>query len=590
MSPFASAVRHLLFTGKGGVGKTALACAAAISLADGGKRVLLVSTDPASNLDEMLQTTLTNAPTPVPGVPGLMAMNLDPERAAEAYRQRVIGPYVGVKPEEEVRTIREQLSGACTTEIAAFDQFADLLAGGEQAAAFDHVVFDTAPTGHTLRLLQLPRAWTEFLDTNEHGASCLGPHSGLTMQRDRFAAAVRALSDSSATLIVLVTRPNTAALREAERTSNELRALDIANQTLVVNAVFHASDATDRVAVAFERRGSEALASMPDALRALPRYDVPLRPFDMVGLPALRGLLSGRAVAQGVPASDVVPRVELPNMRALVDELAQGQHGLVMVMGKGGVGKTTIAASIAVELAARGVPVHLSTTDPAAHVSATVQGVLPLLTVSRIDPAAETRAYTERMLERRGANLDAEGLALLREDLRSPCTEEVAVFHAFSRIVAESRRGHVVLDTAPTGHTLLLLDATGSYHRQVTRGLSPSDAGRIVTPLMRLRDPEQTKVILVALPEPTPVSEAAQLQSDLRRAGIEPFAWVINASLAATGTRDPLLRQRLAGEHAQIERVRRDYAKRVAIVPWVADEPVGPERLRALIDPADGSA
>jgi arsenite-transporting ATPase len=582
VNPFRSPVRHLFFTGKGGVGKTALACATALALADAGKRVLLVSTDPASNLDEMLATKLTNAPTSIAAASGLYAMNLDPERAAEDYRARVLAPYVGVKSEQELADIREQLSGACTTEIAAFDEFSELLAGGGGAAGFDHVIFDTAPTGHTLRLLQLPKAWTSFLDTNERGATCLGPHSGLTMQRDRFAAAMEALTDPSRTLIVLVTRPNEAALREAARTSSELRALDVTSQTLVVNATFHASDPSDAIARAFERRGADALANMPDSLRELPRVEVPLRGYDMVGLRALRALFSEKESAR-IAAAPPIGRVDLPSVRDLVDELASADHGLVMVMGKGGVGKTTLAAAIAVELAARDIPVHLSTTDPAAHVAATVQDVVPHLTVSRIDPVAETRAYTERMMERRGADLDEEGRALLREDLRSPCTEEVAVFHAFSRIVSEARRGHVVLDTAPTGHTLLLLDATGAYHREVTRGLSQRDAGRIVTPLMRLRDPTATKIILVTLPEPTPVSEAAQLQADLRRAGIAPFAWVINASLAATGTRDPLLRQRLAGEYEQIERVRREYAKRVAVVPWVAEEPVGPTRLRALL-------
>jgi arsenite-transporting ATPase len=582
MTPFASPVRHLFFTGKGGVGKTALACATAISLADAGKRVLLVSTDPASNLDEMLQTKLSSEPTPIEGVPRLFAMNLDPDRAAEDYRLRVLAPYEGLKTAEELAKIREQLSGACTTEIAAFDRFAQLLAGGAEAAQFDHVIFDTAPTGHTLRLLQLPRAWTTFLDSNVRGASCLGPHSGLTMQRDRFAAALAALSDPGRTMIVLVARPNTSALREADRTSSELRALSVANQLLVVNAVFRATDPGDRVAAAFERRGVDALAAMPANLQALPRFEVPLRPFDMVGLTALRALLADKQ-APALTAVEPATHVELPRLGALLDEIAGSDHGLLMVMGKGGVGKTTIAAAIAVELAARGLSVQLSTTDPAAHIAATVNGVVPHLQVSRIDPAEETRQYIEKVMKRKGARLDEEGRALLEEDLRSPCTEEVAVFHAFSQMVAESRRGHVVLDTAPTGHTLLLLDATGAYHRDVMRGLSDADASRLVTPLMRLRDPAQTKIIIVTLPEPTPVSEAAQLQEDLRRAGIEPFAWVINSSFAASGTRDPLIRQRVALEYAQIERVRRDYAKRIAAVPWMPEEPVGSERLRELV-------
>ncbi len=580
MNPIPAPTRHLFFTGKGGVGKTALACATALSLADQGKRVLLVSTDPASNLDEMLGTKLSSEPTSVAGASGLWAMNVDPERAAEAYRQRVIGPYVGTKSDDEIKTMREQLSGACTTEIAAFDQFAGLLSGSDIEAPFDHVIFDTAPTGHTLRLLQLPGAWTTFLETSQHGASCLGPHSGLTTHHDRFAAALRALADAKDTTVVLVTRPDSAALREAARTSTELRALGVIKQRLVINAVFRAHDRNDAVAVAFERRGLDALASMPETLAALPASEVSLKPYNMVGLSALRSLSGGAEP----PAVENDGPSELPGgligLDSLINELARTDHGLVMVMGKGGVGKTTMAAAIAVELAARGVQVHLSTTDPAAHVAATIAGKVERLEVSRIDPAAETRAYTQRVLERKGAGLDAAGRALLEEDLRSPCTEEVAVFHAFARIVAQARSGFVVLDTAPTGHTLLLLDATGAYHRDVIRGLSEREATRLVTPLMRLQDPGYTKVILVTLPETTPVSEAAQLQTDLRRAGVEPFAWIVNASLAATGTRDPLLRRRMVAEIGQIERVRREYAKRVAIVPWMQEEPIGPQRLR----------
>lgn len=580
MNPFDSPTRHLFFTGKGGVGKTALACAAAISMADGGKRVLLVSTDPASNLDEMLGVRLGNGPTPVPGVPNLEAMNIDPAAAAEAYRERVISPYRGVKSDDEIRTVREQLSGACTTEIAAFDQFAGLLADAEGAADFDHVVFDTAPTGHTLRLLKLPRAWTEFLDTNTRGASCLGPHSGLTMRHERFAAAMRALSDDARTTILLVTRPDPAALQEAERSSHELRDLGVHNQRLAVNAVFHATDRADPVALAFEQRGSRALAEMPEGLRALPRFEVPLQGFNLVGLAALRSLFEEHATP--VVASEPAEPVELPALCTIIDELAGAQHSLVMVMGKGGVGKTTVAAAVALGLAARGVQVHLSTTDPAAHLAATIAGSVENLRVSRIDPAAETRRYVDRVLERKGRDLDADGRALLEEDLRSPCTEEVAVFHAFSKLVSEASRGVVVLDTAPTGHTLLLLDATGAYHRDVMRGLPPGDGARLKTPLMRLQDASFTKILLVTLPETTPVSEAAALQADLRRAGIEPFAWVINASLSATATSDPVLRERAASEMRQIERVRREYARRVAVVPWMAEAPVGPERLRAL--------
>lgn len=570
--------RYLFFTGKGGVGKTSLSCASAIALADRGLRVLLVSTDPASNLDEMLSVELSSEPREIPLVKGLFAMNIDPEAAAAQYRTRVLDQLGPDASDTEKSTVREQLSGACTTEIAAFDEFVGLLAG--DAPDFDHIVFDTAPTGHTLRLLSLPKAWTGFLENNERGASCLGPHSGLKMQEARFREALQCLGDPARTTIVLVTRPDRGAIREAARTSAELSALGLSNQLLVVNGRFHAVDQRDTVASAIAREQDDALAAMPAVLAGLPHDEVPLLGFDMVGLPALRALMLPAAA----PATVVEPDapLDLPRISKLVDEIASGGRGLVMVMGKGGVGKTTIAAAIAVGLAARGHAVHLTTTDPAAHVTFVVGGTMPGLTVDRIDPATETERYVEKIMASRGRDLDDQGKALLREDLASPCTEEVAVFHAFSRVVSEARSSFVVIDTAPTGHTLLLLDATGAYHRQMTRHVDPDAPGRLVTPLMRLQDADYTRVILVTLPETTPVSEAGALQDDLRRAGIEPYGWVINKSMSATGTRDPLLRSRLNGERAQIDRVRADYARRVYLLEFRTTPPVGLDELERL--------
>lgn len=575
--------RYLFFTGKGGVGKTALSCATAIRLAGRGKRVLLVSTDPASNLDEMLGVSLSNHPTGIPGIDGLFALNIDPDVAADDYRKRVITPYEAIWTEAQVAELREQLAGVCTVEVAAFDEFAGLLAGDETSRAYDHVIFDTAPTGHTLRLLSLPRVWAGFLESTTEGASCLGPHSGLKMQEERFVEALAALNDAARTTIVLVTRPDRAALREADRTAGELENLDIRNQQLVINGTFEATDRADAVAMALERRGQEALRDLPPRLGSLPTMRVPLRPFNMVGITALRAMLDDRVDLTLAQAAPPLPRPNLPGLGPLLDEIAAPGRGLVMVMGKGGVGKTTIAAAIAVELASRGLPVHLSTTDPAAHVASTLGEEVENLTVSRIDPVAETKAYVGRMMEVRGANLDEAGRALLAEDLSSPCYEEVAVFSAFTHLIGEARSKLVVLDTAPTGHTLLLLDATGAYHRQVARGDRSSRSGRVVTPLMRLRDPSYTKVLLVTLAETTPVSEAATLQGDLRRAEIDPFAWVVNGSLAAAGSEDPCLRQRVAGELEQLKVIRERHAKKMAIVPWATEEPVGAARLRALV-------
>ncbi len=581
--------RHLFFTGKGGVGKTSLSTAAALSLADAGKHVLLVSTDAASNLDEMLGIELRNTPVPVPGAPGLSVLNIDPDNAAESYRQRVLAQMGAGATAEELSTVREQLSGACTTEIASFDEFSSLLADGAQD--WDHIVFDTAPTGHTLRLLSLPKAWTGFLDGNDRGASCLGPHSGLKMQEVRFQAALDALSDPAKTTVVLVTRPDRGAIAEAARTSVELRELGLNNQRLAVNGVFHASDRADAVACAIEDLGQQALDGMPASLRELPQDRVPLRPFDTVGLQALRALLvPGEAPVALATTSQDLDANPLPGLTALADDLAAAGHGLIMVMGKGGVGKTTIAAALAIGLVQRGKTVHLSTTDPAAHLDGTFEGDLPGLKVSRIDPKVETQRYIDKIMAAKSPNLDAQEQALLLEDLQSPCTEEVAVFHAFSRIVSEGRSAFVVLDTAPTGHSMLLMDATGAYHRQMTREFEGHGAARVVTPLMRLQDAGYTKIILVTLPEVTPVSQAAALQDDLRRARIEPYAWVLNKSVLAAGTHDPLLQARLAGERKQIKRMSSGLARRLYSLPWLSVPPISLGELSKLVHAPETAA
>ncbi len=560
--------RHLFFTGKGGVGKTSTACATAIALADRGRRVLLVSTDPASNLDEVLGVALSPQPTPLPAVPGLFALNLDPEAAARDYRERVVGPYRGVLPQAAVASIEEQLSGACTVEIAAFDEFSKLLGDPATTAGFDHVVFDTAPTGHTLRLLELPVAWSAFLDSNVGGTSCLGPLAGLDAQRDLYQAALAALGDPRATALFLVSRPERTALDEAERTRAELAALGITNQRLILNGMFTARNGSDPVARALEARGRQALEEMPPALQVLPCSEVPLVPFELVGIEALRGL--GRERLQAQSSTEREAHLSAANgllaLDALVSDIARSGCGVVMAMGKGGVGKTTLAVVIATELARRGHRVHLTTTDPAAHVEATVEGAVPGLHVTRIDPEAETRAYSDEVLQTAGPGLDARGRALLEEDLRSPCTEEIAVFRAFARSVAAGVDGFAVIDTAPTGHTLLLLDAAQAYHREVARSLDDiPEAVRELLP--RLRDPDFTRVLLVTLPEATPVHEAAQLQRDLVRAGIAPFAWVVNQSLTPLAVHDPVLASRQRREGRYVDEVK-GLASRIALTPW----------------------
>jgi arsenite-transporting ATPase len=583
--------RFLFFTGKGGVGKTSIACATAIQLADAGKRVLLVSTDPASNVGQVFDVRIGNHITTLPAVARLSALEIDPQAAAQAYRDRIVGPVRGILPDATVKGIEEQLSGACTTEIAAFDEFTALLTDGVLTNVYDHIIFDTAPTGHTIRLLQLPGAWSGFLDQGKGDSSCLGPLAGLEKQRTQYRQAVEALADPVRTRLILVARAQQSTLREVARTSEELGKIGLSQQYLVINGVLPRSEAAlDPLAAAICTREQAVLSNLPDVLEAIPCDQLVLKPFNLVGVEALRQLFTDAVsgeIRSSAPQAGAVDSLsfdsidEASSLSALVDAIATDEHGLVMLMGKGGVGKTTLAAAVAVELARRGLPVHLTTSDPAANLSDTLEASMENLAVSRIDTQAETERYRQHVLETKGANLEADGRALLEEDLRSPCTEEIAVFQAFARIIREAGQKFVVMDTAPTGHTLLLLDATGAYHREIMRQATDKRL-HVRTPMMRLQDEKQTKILLVTLAETTPVLEAASLQADLRRAGIEPWAWIINSSVAAAHPLSPLLLRRAQNELREVQAVANHHARRFAIVPLLREEPVGVTHLLAL--------
>lgn len=571
--------RFMFLTGKGGVGKTSIACASAVLLADQGKRVLLVSTDPASNIGQVFGVDIGNAITKIPGVPELEALEIDPEAAAQDYRERIVAPVRGLLPEREIQSITEQLSGSCTTEVASFDEFTGLLTNDELTETYDHIVFDTAPTGHTIRLLQLPGSWSDFLEAGKGDASCLGPLAGLEKQRSSYLAAVTALKNPSSTRLVLVSRAQESALQEVARTRVELAHAGIDSGYLVINALLPKSDDEDALAESIRHRERHALELLPESLRDLPRDEIHLRAANVMGLAALRNLL---ADIDGEPdlavTGSAIP--EDPGLCPLVDEIEADGKGLVLCMGKGGVGKTTIAAAIAVELALRGHAVHLTTTDPAAHLQQTLGEEIPNLRVTRIDPAEATQRYREHVIATKGAQLDDVGRAHLIEDLMSPCTEEVAVFREFASVIREARRAFVIVDTAPTGHTLLLLDATGSYHRDIVRQMGGQEG--IVTPMMMLQDPALTKVVIVTLPEQTPVLEAKQLQYDLDRAGIKTWAWVVNNSVSAAQPTSAFLLKRAASEVEPLKQVRA-LSPRVARVPLQEREPIGAEYLEELV-------
>ncbi len=574
----------LFFTGKGGVGKTSIACAVAVSLADNGHKVLIVSTDPASNLQDVFEIDLRNQPIEIPMVKNLYACNLDPEEAAKTYREKVVGPYRGKLPDAVVSTMEEQLSGACTVEIAAFDEFTNLLANEEMVNQFDYILFDTAPTGHTLRLLQLPSAWTGFLDESTHGASCLGPLSGLDEKRGLYAKTVEALSNPDQTTLMLVARPDVSSLEEANRASKELKDIGILNQNLIVNGLMSQYVQGDEISTAFYTRQQESLKKVPEELQQMVMYSVPYVSYPLTGINHLRRLFKSETLPETEIKNVELSPEKLTEFKDVVEDFSKNGTKVIFTMGKGGVGKTTVASAIAVGLVEKGHRVHLTTTDPAAHLDFIFSNseAKELLSISRIDPKAEVDAYKKEVLTKASEELDEDGIAYIQEDLNSPCTEEIAVFRAFADVVAKSNDEIVVIDTAPTGHTLLLLDASESYHKELEKATGEVPES-VKTLLPRLRNPKETSVVIVTLAEATPVLEANRLQEDLKRAEITPKWWVINQSLYATDTKDAILKGRSQAEKAWIKKIKNELTSNCAIIPWQPEEKIGYEKVKEYI-------
>lgn len=552
---------YLFFTGKGGVGKTTTASATAVQLADDGNQVMLVSTDPASNLQDVFETELTNKPKSIKNVSGLYVANFDPVVAANEYRESVIGPYRNVLPEAALKNMAEQLSGSCTVEIASFNEFSNFLTSPEIAKRFDYIIFDTAPTGHALRMLQLPSAWSDYLDKNDRGASCLGQLAGMGEKKATYAKAVETLNNPDLTTLMLVTRPQRASFIEAARASRELADMGMKHQQVIVNGTLltHNDEASQAI---FEQQQAD-LANLPHLLQNYPMSEVPLRAYNVTGLDKIRLLLKTKQPdIQSVEVYDY----QYPALDKIVADLVATDKKIIFTMGKGGVGKTTVAVQITKKLVAQNKTVHLATTDPADHLNF-FKTADPAITISHIDEKRVLKDYQDEVMENARATMNSDDVDYVAEDLRSPCTQEIAVFRAFANIVAQDDSDVVVIDTAPTGHTLLLLDSTQSYAKEVNRSAGGVPQS-IVDLLPRLQDPDQTEIVMVTLPETTPVYESMRLNDDLNRAHMAHTWWVVNQSMLATQTTNPFLQARAQNELEWIEKVKDISNNHFAVEQW----------------------
>lgn len=554
--------KYLFFTGKGGVGKTSTACATAVALADEGKKVLLISTDPASNLQDVFETELDGKAKPIKGVDNLEVINLDPLEAAHNYKESVVGPFRGKLPDSVIENMEEQLSGSCTVEIAAFNEFSNFITNSKLNTDYNHIIFDTAPTGHTLRMLQLPSAWSDFISESTHGASCLGQLSGLETKKETYKKAVGNLSDKSLTTLVLVTRPDKTPLNEVARASKELSEIGIKNQILVINCVLENYD--DDLSESIFNKQKLALENMPEMLTEFDTYTIALRSYNITGIDSIRNLLKKDQINE----QKVEVKGKFFNLDDVVSDLIKNNRKVIFTMGKGGVGKTTIASSVALKLSKLGKKVHLATTDPADHIKFMIDSSSGI-SMSHIDEKEELKKYQDEVLGNARKTMSEDDVAYIEEDLRSPCTQEIAVFRAFAELVEKADDEIVVIDTAPTGHTLLLLDSTLSYHQEVqrTQGQVPESVKNL---LPRLRG-EETEVLIVSLAEATPFYEAYRLEEDLTRASIHTNWWIVNSSLYKANPSNKMLSAKANEEVKWINKILDHTSGKLAVIEWTKE-------------------
>ena len=610
--------RFIFFSGKGGVGKTSMACASAVRHADEGHKTLIVTTDPASNLADVFEQVIGHKITPIHGLSNLWAMEIDPDKATDEYKERALAPIRAVFPPQMVQVIEEQMSSPCTAEVAAFDRFTDFLdvPASPGVQAFDVVIFDTAPTGHTLRLLELPAAWVHTIEQSStaNGQTCIGPSAAIQTSKLKYERALSAMRDSTQTTFIFVLQPEATPIKETRRATGELAKLDIHTHQLIVNGILPPEEASNPF---FAQRVAMQEHYLDQIARELP---LPARRMflldgEIKGIARLRQaaevLLDGKPrprtqtparpqvqVPIASPRSDVLTRVE-PN----------GHRRVVFFAGKGGVGKTSASCVTAVWLARQGYETLLLTTDPAAHLG-DVLGVpvgdearpiagVPNLWAAKIDPKGAAEAYKARILDdARQRGRPPEAIKAMAEELDSPCTEEMAAFDKFIDFASQEQWDSIVIDTAPTGHTLRLLELPIDWSRQLdvkifasvdTAAADDVAKKRFGQVIEMMRDPDRSTFAFVMYPESTPIVEAYRAVQELRTVGIEPGLAVANLVLPPEECTTPYTQARRAMQEKYLAEIAQRFAVPILHIPLLPYEVKGLDVLTKLGDQVYGN-
>ncbi len=588
--------RYLFFSGKGGVGKTTMACATAVQEADIGLKTLVVTTDPASNLADVFEQPIGHEVTPIAGVPNLWAMEIDPDRATEEYREHILGPFRAVMPEDVLKVLEEQFRSPCTTEIAAFDRFVDFMDNSD----FEMLIFDTAPTGHTLRLLELPVDWSKFITDSSKGAgqTCLGPVQAIQESKDKYDRAINLMRDSNRTRFVFVTHPEQTSIFETKRSVAELKRLGVKSQELIVNGILAAEVCQEplfRSRYAMQQRYLNQIRKQ----FSLPVKEILLQDGEVKGVAHLQkmalALQGDRSISMAERSSNVsgsgtIPQVSPAQLRSLLMPV-NGTGKAIYFTGKGGVGKSSLSCITAVHLAKQGLKTLLLTTDPAAHIGQVLNvrvgdhpapvAAVPNLWAARIDPKSASEEYKARVIREAADRYSEEMLAGMREELESPCTEEMAVFDKFSEYVDSDSYDALIFDTAPTGHTLRLLELPFDYSQQVemmvatTResvDIRAATRARFGNIIARLRDPDRSVFVFVVYPESTPVVEAYRAMLDLTKTGISTQLVVANQVIPSDQATNGFFQSRHAMQMKYLNEIERKFGVPVLVLPLLEKE------------------